>query len=426
MFETQVGGQVAWLLPAALILLVAGLWLTRRAPRTDLTRAALIMWGGWTVIGALVLSLMQGNFHTYYTLVLVPGIVGLVVIGGREMWRARGTVVGRSVLALTAAVTAAWSWELLDRTPTFLPWLRWTILALGLLVALALLTPAGMRGRVGVALVGVAVLIGAAGPAAYAVDTALTAHFGGGVSAGPALPGGDGFGRGGPAGRGDAAVGGGRPADGSAVPARGARVAASRDSGGCDQPAAHRLAQRGGHPLVGGHGRVLRGGVTGAGQPHRGDGHRGLHRLGPRAQPGPVPGRRRERPGALLRRRRRQRWVRWPRWRRRPDDHTVGTTALHPDDRRRHDRLQPHRARPSGPGDRPDLIMALTDSGPAAACDALLALLFLQLDLPQPQRVGEPGHPAVTQGADPLPGRGDLGGEHLLGGHRRRVPGRGP
>ena len=31
MFQTEVGGQVAWLLPAALILLVAGLWLTRRA-----------------------------------------------------------------------------------------------------------------------------------------------------------------------------------------------------------------------------------------------------------------------------------------------------------------------------------------------------------------------------------------------------------
>ena len=178
MFETQVGGQVAWLLPAALILLVAGLWLTRRAPRTHLTRAALIMWGGWTVVGALVLSLMQGTFHTYYTLVLVPGIVGLVVIGGREVVRARGTVVGRIVSALTMAATAVWSWELLDRTPTFLPWLRWTVLALGVLVALALLIPAGAHGRLGAALVAVAVVLGTAGPAAYAVDTALTAHSG--------------------------------------------------------------------------------------------------------------------------------------------------------------------------------------------------------------------------------------------------------
>ena len=35
MFNEQVGGQVAWLLPLAAVSLVAGLWLTRRAPRTD-------------------------------------------------------------------------------------------------------------------------------------------------------------------------------------------------------------------------------------------------------------------------------------------------------------------------------------------------------------------------------------------------------
>ena len=35
LFNAEIGGQISWLLPAALILLVAGLWLTRRAPRTD-------------------------------------------------------------------------------------------------------------------------------------------------------------------------------------------------------------------------------------------------------------------------------------------------------------------------------------------------------------------------------------------------------
>ncbi|MFD0656158.1 glycosyltransferase family 39 protein [Thermocatellispora tengchongensis] len=35
LFDTELGGQVSWLLPAALILLAAGLWATRRAPRTD-------------------------------------------------------------------------------------------------------------------------------------------------------------------------------------------------------------------------------------------------------------------------------------------------------------------------------------------------------------------------------------------------------
>ncbi len=49
MFGESMGTEISWLLPAALIALVAGLWFTRRAPRTDRTRAALLLWGaaGW-------------------------------------------------------------------------------------------------------------------------------------------------------------------------------------------------------------------------------------------------------------------------------------------------------------------------------------------------------------------------------------------
>ncbi|MCW2982937.1 MAG: hypothetical protein JWR63_507, partial [Conexibacter sp.] len=38
LFNAEVGGQVAWLLPLAGVSLVAGLWLTRHAPRTDAKR----------------------------------------------------------------------------------------------------------------------------------------------------------------------------------------------------------------------------------------------------------------------------------------------------------------------------------------------------------------------------------------------------
>ena len=73
LFANDVGGQIAWLLPAALALLVIGMVLTRRAPRTDRLRASLIVWGGWTVVTALVFSLMEGIFHQYYTVALAPG-----------------------------------------------------------------------------------------------------------------------------------------------------------------------------------------------------------------------------------------------------------------------------------------------------------------------------------------------------------------
>ncbi|MGZ8750325.1 MAG: ArnT family glycosyltransferase, partial [Pseudonocardia sp.] len=164
LFTTEIGGQISWLLPAALILLVAGLWLTRRAPRTDQARAALLLWGGWTVVTALVFSLMEGTFHAYYTVALAPGIAALVAVGGREAWRSRDTWTGRGVLATTAAVTAAWAWVLLGRSATFLPWLRWVVLALGVVAALGLLVPAGWRARVASVVTGAALLAALAGP----------------------------------------------------------------------------------------------------------------------------------------------------------------------------------------------------------------------------------------------------------------------
>ena len=92
LFSAEIGGQVAWLLPAALVLLAAGLWLAGRAPRTDRTRAALLLWGGWLLVTAGTFSFMKGIFHPYYTVALAPGISALAGIGTVGLWRARRTV----------------------------------------------------------------------------------------------------------------------------------------------------------------------------------------------------------------------------------------------------------------------------------------------------------------------------------------------
>src|SRR5439155_22728692 len=43
LFGTAMGTEISWLLPTALLALAAGLWLTRRAPRTDRLRASLVL-----------------------------------------------------------------------------------------------------------------------------------------------------------------------------------------------------------------------------------------------------------------------------------------------------------------------------------------------------------------------------------------------
>ena len=82
LFTKSFGGQISWLIPGALIGLVAVLWLTRRAPRTDRTRAAFLLFGGWLLLTGLILSFAQGIIHPYYTVVLAPAVGALVGMGG--------------------------------------------------------------------------------------------------------------------------------------------------------------------------------------------------------------------------------------------------------------------------------------------------------------------------------------------------------
>ncbi|MFD4232796.1 ArnT family glycosyltransferase [Streptomyces sp. NPDC058542] len=199
MFDSEVGGQIAWLLPAALILLAAGLWLTRKAARTDSARAAFAAWGGALIMTAAVFSLMAGIFHQYYTVALAPYVAALVAMGVTVLWEERGAWWPRAVLAGTVVVTVVWAYVLLGRTPDYLPWLRWAVLAAGLIGALGLLVVGRFGGRgLAAAVVGLSCAASLAGPAAYTVSTLDSGHQGSIVTAGPSA----GFGRGGPGGGG--------------------------------------------------------------------------------------------------------------------------------------------------------------------------------------------------------------------------------
>jgi 4-amino-4-deoxy-L-arabinose transferase-like glycosyltransferase len=172
LFTGEIAYEISWLLPAALVLLVAGLVYRGRAPRTDRTRAALLLWGGWTLVTGLVFSFMSGTMHPYYTIALAPGIAGLVAVGGREVWRHRS---GRYVLAGTVLLTGAWSFALLAASSESFTWLRWVVAAVALIGAAALVVP-GRKLLVTGALV--AALTGALGAGTYAVATASVAHTG--------------------------------------------------------------------------------------------------------------------------------------------------------------------------------------------------------------------------------------------------------
>lgn len=208
LFTGEIALEVSWLLPAALILMVAGLWVTVRAPRTDRLRAAMLLWGGWTLVTGLVLSFMSGTMHPYYTIALAPGIAALVGIVTVALWQRRASIAWRGVLALAVAATTAWDFVLLASSGESFAWVRWIVLAAGVVAFAGLL--AGSMRRAAVVGIVAAALVGLAGTSAYAVTTAATAHSGSIPSVGTSAsamggPGGGGFGgMGGPGG-----VGGG-------------------------------------------------------------------------------------------------------------------------------------------------------------------------------------------------------------------------
>ncbi|MFD7428305.1 ArnT family glycosyltransferase [Streptomyces sp. NPDC059818] len=202
MFNSEIGGQISWLLPAALILLVAGVWLTWRAKRTDAVRAAFLAWGSSLLMTAGVFSFMAGIFHQYYTVALVPYIAALVGMGVTVLWEERSRWWAGATLALTVAATALWSYVLLGRTPDYLPWLRPAVLVAGLVGAVGLLLTARLGRQLALAAVGLGFASSLAGPVAYTLNTLNTGHQGSIVTAGPSAGGMGGFGGGGGGGRG--------------------------------------------------------------------------------------------------------------------------------------------------------------------------------------------------------------------------------
>jgi 4-amino-4-deoxy-L-arabinose transferase-like glycosyltransferase len=221
MFNEVLGGQISWLIPFAFLALVAGLLLCGRAPRTDLTRAALVLWGGWLVLHYLTFAMAEGTMHPYYTTALAPGIAALTGAGGVLLWRAfrSGDVRWSWVLPAGLAVTGIWAIVLLRRATGWNTWL-WPVVGVVMVLAIVGLfvfrtAASGTKFRLLGVSVAAAIVAALAGPTAYAASPAFSATTGGmggtNPTAGPSTGGGMGGPGGGGGGRGGFGGNGGGP-----------------------------------------------------------------------------------------------------------------------------------------------------------------------------------------------------------------------
>jgi len=183
-FGTGLGDQAGWLVPLALIgMLALGLALRGRADRRT---AGLFVLGGWFLVELLTLDFSAGIVHPYYSSALGPGLAAMVGAGAvaiayfARSRSSRAAFAGYLLAVAAVAATVAVEFMLIDREGDPLWWrLPLVVLCAGALIAIPLL-----RRRAGWAVgVGVAALLVA--PAVYSFSVWLAPVSGTFPTAGP-------------------------------------------------------------------------------------------------------------------------------------------------------------------------------------------------------------------------------------------------
>jgi 4-amino-4-deoxy-L-arabinose transferase-like glycosyltransferase len=196
LFGEQVGGQISWLLPLCLLVLVvvAITWVRRvrsGIPANRTCRAGWVLWGSWLLLVGLVLSFAQGISHPYYTTEMAPAVAAVTAAGLALIWRHYRRPGGHGWLLLPTAiaVTTVWAWVLVSRDLAWNGWLRYAVAAAGTVAVVLIVagrrsagaTSSGLA-RAAMALSVVAMLLA---PAVWSTATAFAASSGALAQAGP-------------------------------------------------------------------------------------------------------------------------------------------------------------------------------------------------------------------------------------------------
>ncbi len=123
LFNEPLGGQIVWLLPMALLGMLALAWQRRPHPRKDRQQQSLILWGTWLLTMAVFFS-AANFFHQYYLSTFAPAISALIGIGVVVMWQDYRRSGWRGwLLPLALILTALEQIHIIMSNPTWGTWL---------------------------------------------------------------------------------------------------------------------------------------------------------------------------------------------------------------------------------------------------------------------------------------------------------------
>ena len=139
LFNEPLGGQIVWLLPMALLGILALAWQRRPHFRENRQQQSLVLWGVWLLTLTIFFSVAT-FFHQYYLSTLAPAICALFGIGVVIMWQDYRRSGWRGwLLPLALVVTAAEQIHIILSNPSWGTWLIPLIAIPCILVAAVLL-----------------------------------------------------------------------------------------------------------------------------------------------------------------------------------------------------------------------------------------------------------------------------------------------
>jgi 4-amino-4-deoxy-L-arabinose transferase-like glycosyltransferase len=142
LLNRQLAGQIGWLLPLAVVGLVAASWRSWQGrpslPLRQQRQQALLLWGTW-LISQVVFFSFAGDWDPYYLAMLAPAVAALVGAGGVALWEDYlSPGWGGWLLPLTVVGTASLQLYILSLYPDWSHWLTPTIVILCLAAAASL------------------------------------------------------------------------------------------------------------------------------------------------------------------------------------------------------------------------------------------------------------------------------------------------